>query len=133
MPRQLHDDTQTFTVKETELEDLAQADPEVTYTLRPLTTHKYRELQRQHTKLVLNKRTGNRDEDTDASALADALVDYVLVDWAGILDRGSPAPCTRENKLRLDGQLKGALVAKAGLNQIVEEPARKEQSFRPPA
>lgn len=132
MPRQLQTEDATFEVRETELDEIPEADPEVVYTLRELTTKKWRDLNRQHTKRVPNKKTGRMEDQLDGEAFADALVDYVLVDWRGIQERGgTPAPCTPENKQRLDGQIKSALVGRAGLTQIVREPEHQEQSFRP--
>jgi hypothetical protein len=132
MPRQLQTDGATFEVREDALDDLQHADPDVVYICRELTTTKWRELQRQHTRKVLNKASKQMENVTDNEAFSDAIVDYVLMDWRGIVERGgAPAPCTTENKLRLDGVVKAALVGKAGLSQIVEGAAIKETSFRP--
>lgn len=131
MPRQLQTDGATFEVREDALDDLQHADPDVVYICRELTTTKWRELQRQHTRKVLNKATKQMENVTDNEAFSDAIVDYVLMDWRGIVERGgAAAPCTTENKLRLDGVVKAALVSKAGLSQIVEGAAIKEASFR---
>lgn len=132
MPRQLQTDGATFEVREDALDDLQHADPDVVYICRELTTTKWRELQRQHTRKVLNKATKQMENVTDNEAFSDAIVDYVLMDWRGIVERGgAAAPCTTGNKLRLDGVVKAALVGKAGLSQIVEGAAIKETSFRP--
>lgn len=130
MARQLQTDDATFEVRETELDELPDPDPEVVYVLRELTTKKWRELNRAHTRRVPNKRTGRMEDVQDAEAFADALVDYVIADWRGIVSGGQPADCTPENKLRLDGVVKSALVGRAGLTQIVREPEHREQSFR---
>ena len=129
--RSLHNEAEPFDVRETDLPDVTQADPSVVYTVRPLGTEKFRELHRAHTKKVLNKRTGQREDDHDAEGFADAVCDFVLVGWVGVVDHGEPAPCTRENKMRLDGQVKTGLIAVAGLNRLdADDTAR---SFRPPA
>lgn len=133
MARQLHAEDSTFEIAETDLPDVGQADPEVVYTLRPLTTKKYRELQKAHTKLVPNKHTRAMESKLDADAFTDALVDFVIADWRGIVDGGEPAACTAANKERLDGPTKAALVNVAGLNRIVTEDDAIEQSFRPTA
>lgn len=133
MPRQLHTEDATFEVCETDLPEIPEADGTVFYTLRELTTAKWREIRRANTTKRPNKQTRQMEAVLDEEAFSDDLVDYVLTDWRGILDRGQPAPCTRENKLRLDGPIKAALVGKAGLTQIVQEPQHREQSFRPTA
>lgn len=132
MPRQLQSDDYTFEVKETELDDVQDADPQVVYVLRELTTKKWRELNKTHSRKMPNKVTKRMEDVVDQEAFADAIVDYVLVDWRGIVERGgSPAPCTTENKHRLDGVLKAALVGKAGLSQIVQASEARDASFRP--
>ena len=131
MSRQLQTEDATFDIRETDLEEIPEADGEVVYTLRELTTKKWRELHKQHTRKVLNKATRRLEPELDGEAFSDALVDFVIADWSGITERGgAPAPCTRENKLRLDGVLKSALVGSAGLTQIVQEPEDRDQSFR---
>jgi hypothetical protein len=133
MARQLHDDSSTFEIQETDIPGIEQADPEVTYTLRPLTTKKYRELQKQHTKLVPNKQTRQMEQKLDGEGFTDALVEYVIADWRGVYDKGEEAPCSAENKQRLDGPTKAALVNVAGLNRIESADDDREQSFRPTA
>lgn len=131
MPRQLQTEDATFEVRESDLDEIADPDPEVVYVLRELTTRKWRELNKAHTTRKPNKRTGRMEDVQDAEGFADALVDYVIADWRGIIDGGQPAPCTTANKMRLDGVVKSALVGRAGLTQIVREPEQTEQSFRP--
>jgi NAD-dependent oxidoreductase involved in siderophore biosynthesis len=132
MPRQLQSDDYTFEVKETELDDVQDADPQVVYVLRELTTKKWRELNKTHSRKMPNKATKRMEDVVDQEAFADAIVDYVLVDWRGIVERGgNPAPCTTENKHRLDGVLKAALVGRAGLSQIVQASEARDASFRP--
>jgi hypothetical protein len=133
MARQLHDEGSTFEVKETDLPDIQQADPEVSYTVRPLTTAKFRELQKKNTRQVVNKATRSMVDELNGEGLADDLIDWVLANWAGILSKGQPAECTRDNKLKLDGQVKQALIGVAGLNRIEEAPTKQDESFRPPA
>lgn len=131
MPRQLQSDDYTFEVNETELDDVTDADPSVVYVLRELTTRKWRELNKAHSRKVPNKVTRRLEDKTDPEVFADALVDYVLIDWRGIVERGGmPAPCTPENKQRLDGIIKAALVGRAGLSQIVTAEANRDNSFR---
>jgi hypothetical protein len=131
MPRSLHDETSTFDVKEVDLPDVQEADPDVSYTLRPLTTGKYRELQKKNTRPVVNKATRRMEEEVNSEGLADDLIDHVIAGWTGIIIRGTPADCTRAYKLLLDGPIKIALVGVAGLNRIEAAPVEKEGSFRP--
>lgn len=131
MPRSLQDESEHFDVKESELPDVINADPDVSYTVRPLTTDKFRELQKRNTKLVVNKASRSMEKELNGEGLADDLIDHVLAGWVGIVSKGQPAECTRANKLRLDGQVKGGLIAIAGLNRIEAAPAAKEESFRP--
>lgn len=133
MPRSLHDEASTFEVKETELPDVTVADEETIYVCRPLSTAKFRELQKKNTKLVPNKATRGMEDQINGEKLADDLIDWVIADWRGIVDKGRPAECSRENKVRLDGQVKTALIGYAGLNRIEEAPAQRDASFRPPA
>jgi hypothetical protein len=133
MPRQLQTDDVTFWVSEADLDEIPEPDAEVRYELRELTTAGWRRLHKAHTKRVPNKSTKQMESVTDQEAFADALVDYVLVGWSGIVERGgTPAPCTTENKLRLDSLVKAALVGRAGLTQIVQADDYREQSFRSP-
>ncbi len=131
MARQLHDEGSTLEVKEIDLPDIMQADPDTRYTVRPLTTAKFRELQKKNTRQVVNKATRSMTDELNGEGLADDLIDWVIADWAGILSKGEPAECSRENKLKLDGQVKQALIGVAGLNRIEAAPAAKEDSFRP--
>lgn len=130
MARQLQTEDATFEVRESDMEEIPEPDPEVVYVLRELTTKKWRELNRAHTRRVPNKITKRMEDELNGEAFADALVDYVIADWRGIADRGQPAPCTTENKLRLDGVIKSALVGCAGLTKITREGEDKAHSFR---
>jgi hypothetical protein len=97
-----------------------------------LTTAKHREIQRANTKKVANRARGMEDY-TDWPKVVDDLVDYVIVAWAGVVDKGEPAPCDREHKLRLDAPTKDALLERAGLNEIVAAGEQRAASFRQPA
>lgn len=131
MPRSLHDESSTFEVKESDIPEVMNADPDVSYTVRPLSTTKFREFQKKHTRLVPNKQTRGMESDVNGEALADDLIDWVIAGWSGILDKGQPADCSKANKLRLDGQVKQGLIGVAGLNRIEAAPAETERSFRP--
>jgi hypothetical protein len=131
MPRQLHDENATFEVKEADIPDVVNPDPDVTYTVRPLSTAKFREFQKRNTKMVPNKATRGMEQEVNGEVLSDDLIDFVLVSWSGINYRNEPAECNRANKLLLDGQVKQGLIGVAGLNRIAAAPAAKEDSFRP--
>lgn len=110
-------------------------DKDTSYTLRPLTRETYREIIQRHTKKVPNRRTHQMDEVTDHPAAGDDLLDYAVVAWSGILLGGAEAPCTRENKLKLDLPRASALLDKAGLGEVTSFGAaeRRAESFRGPA
>lgn len=130
MPVQLIDASELIVVKDCDLPDVTNGDPETTYTLRPLSVDDYRALQKAHTKRVINRRT-QRDEDViDYEALNDATFDFALQNWTGIVLRGQPVQCTTENKFRLDGARRRALVKLAGMNQIARAPEVRAESFR---
>lgn len=133
MPRQLHDETSTFWVSESDIPEVVNPDPDVAYECRPLTTAKYRELQRKNTKSVVNKATRAMDDQVNGEALADDLIDWVVANWRGIVDKGDPAECSRANKLRLDGQVKSGVIGIAGLNRLEAAPEVRADSFRSPA
>jgi hypothetical protein len=130
MPRQLHREDATTEVCETELVEIPEPDAGTFYTLRELTTAKWREIKKLNTTKRPNKQTRQMEDVLDEEAFSDDLVDYVIVGWRGIVDNGADAPCTRENKLRLDGTIKSALVGRAGLTQIVQAPDARAASFR---
>jgi hypothetical protein len=125
----LIDAGETITVKDSELEGVSGGDPEVTYTLRPITVEDHRALQKQFTKAGIDRRTHQKTEEVDFAGLADATLDHVLIGWSGILSKGQPAECSRENKLKLDGIRRVALTGLAGMNQIARSPEVRAQSF----
>lgn len=127
MARSLLTEGAEFTVKESELELEIQPDPEATYTLRPITTDYARGVYRQYTTKVPNKRTHQMEDRVDQVAVSNALLDYCVTAWSGILDNGSPAPCTLEQKLRLPTVIQAALIDRA---QIGASPDARAASFR---
>lgn len=131
MSRSLHDDEATFEIKEADIPEVVNADPDVTYTVRPLSTTKFRELQKKNTRMVPNKATRAMEPEVNGENLADDLIDWVIAGWSGIVDKGQPAECSRANKLRLDGQVKTGLIGVSGLNRIEAAPAETARSFRP--
>lgn len=110
---------------------LQDGDPETVYILRPLLTEVHRTLVKQHTTYVLNKVTHQRDAVTDTDAVVDAIYDYVLVDWRGVVDAaGQPVPCDGTTKRGLGTVIRAALLERAGLNQIKSVTEQQEDSFR---
>ena len=105
-------------------------DKETTYTIRHLTTEKHREVVREHTQKIPNKRTHQRDDVTDWEAVSDALLAYVLVKWSGVVVDGQAVPCEWAYTSLLDGPRKSALLERAGLNAIAATPERRAESFR---
>ena len=101
-------------------------DASTTYTVRKLTPVRQREFRRKHTRQANFK----RQESVNWDAVADDQIDYLLVSWTGIVDRGQPVPCERQYKLRLDQVRKAALLDKAGLSDVVAEEEAKDASFR---
>lgn len=110
-----------------------EGDRETSYKIRHITIEKNREVVREHTKKVPNRRTHQPDNVTDWEAVGDALLDYALVDWSGVVANGKSVPCTTENKMLLDGVRRAALLERAGMNEVQAAPERREQSFRAPA
>ena len=70
MARSLHDESQAFDVKEIDIPEVMNADPDVVYTVRALTTSKFRELQKANTRLVPNKATRAMEPEINGEKLA---------------------------------------------------------------
>jgi len=126
---QLIDESDTLTVKDSDLPDVPDGDPDVVYTLRPISTETHRELAKKHTSHPINPRTHQKEDRLDGVALADDLFDYALVGWSGILWKGQPAELTRANKMKIDALRKSSMLGLAGLNQIARQPEVKAESF----
>ncbi len=125
MAVKLLDGDGTFDVKDSELPDVTDGDPETVYTVRQIPPHVNRQISKQHSSMKRGQYV------VDQIAIMDDLIEYALVGWVGILDKGVPAPLTKENKGRLDYTRKAALLQLAGLNQVTKE--NREDSFRRPA
>jgi hypothetical protein len=125
-----------FVVRDSEL--VQDGDKDTSYTLRTLTRDKHREIQKANTEKVINKRTHQREDRVDWSAVTDDLIDYVIVAWTGILIGGKPAPCDRAHKLLLDTPTVDAMLERAGLNEVTgrgdegDEGEARDASFRQP-
>ena len=132
MALELLSEDDRIVVKDADLEDVSDPDKDATYTLRPLTTERQRELTKRHTTYTINKQKQTKEPKVDVAALADDLIDHVLIEWTGINAKGQPLPCERQYKLKLDLVRKNALVGWAGLNRSERE-QQKTDSFRAPA
>jgi hypothetical protein len=120
MARMLLDPTKTFPVREVDLDlgDAFEADAEVTYHLRPLTIDKARTITKAHTGEKFNVKTRRAEPVVDDETLQDALVDYCLVNWEGIVDGDVPVPCTLGNKLKLPGPIQSAIIRRASAGTV---------------
>lgn len=131
MARELMTEDDQVEVCETDLTGLADADPDVFYTIRKLTPQVHRQIIKKHTKTTGFERGVGKVEKTDGFAATDDIVDYVLVGWRGMLLKGQPAPCVRDLKLAgLDLDRKKAIVDRAGMNEIARAPERRAESFQ---
>jgi hypothetical protein len=129
MALSLIDPSAPIVVKDSELDGIVGGDPEVTYTLKPIAVEDHRKLQKTYTKQAIDRRTHQKVDEVDFEGLADATLDFILVDWSGILIQGQPAPCVKANKLKLDGPRRVALTGMAGMNQIARSPEVRAESF----
>ena len=127
MALQLLDGESRFDVRDTELANVIEPDPDVLYAVRQILPATHRQIQQRC--LKPNPQTHRMEPDEEATI--DALVDYAVVDWTGWLLRGEPAPCTKEHKTLLDRGRKLALIAKACSNRQTTQ--QREDSFRQPA
>lgn len=136
MALQLLDEDDTLTVKDSELNQ-DDGDDETTYTVRVVAPQVVKRIRKAHTK---KRPTGGQGmvETLDAEGFGEALFDYVLVGWSGVLHRGVPVgpddlvPTSLgpvKAKTQLDGSRKAALLERAGANQTGAE--GRAESFRP--
>lgn len=130
---QLIDPDVPITVADSELDGIKQGDPETVYHLRPISVDDHRRLSKQNTKDGIDPESRQVVKTIDFEALNDDLLDFCLTGWSGILLKGEPAPCSRENKLKLDGARRVALTNRAGMNQIARVGEDRAASFRQPA
>jgi hypothetical protein len=134
MAKKIEEGDEQFTVTDAKL--VQDGDSETTYTLRRLTRAQHREIQKQNTEKVINKRTHQREDQVDWAGVTDDLVDFVLVGWDGVVIRGGPAPCDRHHKLLLDNPTTEAILERAGLNEVTgasaDDRETRDASFRQP-
>jgi hypothetical protein len=120
----LNDQTE-ITVLDSEL--ITGGDSETSYTLRKITPEKQRELVDKHTRRGNNR----RQETIDVDRLQEDQLDYALTAWKGVLDRGKPADCSRENKIGgLDLERRVAIITRASITDVVAAQEARAESFR---
>lgn len=136
MPIALLDDDVTFPVTDAEL-GLENGDETTVYTVRQVTPQVIKRLRKAHTK---RKPTGGQGmaDVLDVDAYAEALFDYILPSWEGVVFKGQPIAAedyvtvggvSVKAKTQLDSARKAALLERAGANQVVA--AGRDDSFRP--
>lgn len=129
----VRDDAEELTIRDIDLDGVEDGDPETTYHIRVVPPAKYQELQRKHTRKVVNRVTHRREDVVDQDALTEDLVDYLLIGWDGVIYKRSrePVPCTRENKLQcITGPRMLGLMKAASINEV-EAAEVRSASFRP--
>lgn len=128
MAIRLIDEDEQFTLTDVDLMG-QDGDKDTSYTLRQISTDTQDAIQKKHTKEVWDRKTHMKVKEVDGLALADALIDYVLVDWKGVVYRGQPVPCVLEYKKRLDAVRRTQMLERAGVNQVTDEASPRE-TFR---
>lgn len=144
MPLLVRDDDELLTVTDADLmRGRGAGDPDTVYTYRPLPEKKRKEIVSRYRKPQANPRTHRMEVPSDdtpegmqqAEAASFALLDYVLVDWSGILYKKTrqPVPCTEETKrVAIDSGRQAALLQLAEVNEVAAAEVRAE-SFREPS
>lgn len=107
MARQLLTDD-TFEVKETDLALDIAPDPDAVYVLRALSSEAARRLAKPFTRVEFSRAEHRKIEVIDTQGLNDAIIDYVIVNWRGVIGE-----CSQANKLRLPVPVQKALLEKA--------------------
>jgi hypothetical protein len=130
MPLQLLSGETVITVLDRDLPGVAGPCEDVTYKVRQLPQAVAREIGKRHTRKVANPSTHRMEEQQDTDAILDDAIDYILVEWSGVvMPDGTPAPCSRENKLQgLDATRKKQLAEIAASNRTAAEV--RAESFR---
>lgn len=129
----LLDDEATIDVADSDL-GIEGGDEGTIYTLRVVTPQVIKRLRRENTKRRPSGGQGMLDV-LDTEKFGEALFDYILCRWEGVIYRGQPigpddtvqtAAGPVKAKTQLDGQRKAALLERAGGNEVVDSTA----SFR---
>lgn len=129
MARAIRKADETFTVSEAEL--FEDGDPEVSYTIRPITRDRYQSVSVRLASKFGGRRAMKLSEQFEFMvAMNEELFDYALVDWSGVTMGGEPAVCDAETKKLLDGVVMQKVLDKAGLNDIRAGEAARAATFR---
>lgn len=108
---------QTFEVRETDLDGLEiTPDPDAVYVLRPLSAGAARRIGKLHTRQEFDRTQHRKIDIVNTETLNDAIIDYVIVDWRGVL-----GACTPENKLKLPVPVQKALLERAQVGDTSAE------------
>lgn len=137
MALSLLDEDATLAVKDSDL-GLDGGDEATVYTLRIVTPQVIKKLRKAHTTKRPSGGQGMMDV-LNTDAFGEALWDYIMIGWTGVVYRGSPigpddyvqtSAGQVKAKTQLDGSRKAALLERAGANEVVPDEAA---SFRPSA
>jgi hypothetical protein len=123
-----------FTITDAELVD--GGDKDTTFTIRRITPAELKVIEKKHT----TKPNYRRPEKLDVEAYRNDVIDFVLRNWTGVLDRGEPVACEREYKLLLSNIRKIAIMERAGMEDVTDAKVQEQEnaderaaSFRAPA
>jgi hypothetical protein len=115
MALELRQDSDRFTLLDSDL--VADGDPGVTYTVRPLTAS---------AAAKIRQKVGRSQQEAIF-----AILDYCLESWTGVEVNGEPAPCDRDHKVMLPLSVASEIVERASARLTGQESAKRE-SFRSP-
>ena len=130
MPLQLFDPDERRDVVDADLPGVVDGDRETVYVIRPIGVDDHRAIVKRNTKQVIDRASHQKVPMTDYGAVNDDVLDFILVEWRGVLFRGEPVPCERVHKVKLDPVRRQALADVAGMNQIARAPEVRAESFR---
>jgi hypothetical protein len=92
----------------------AEGKPEIYVMLKPISQAQYREIERSHTKRILNKKTRGMEEQTDWAAVQDEAITYTIQSWHGFVGADDqPLACVYDAKVGLPGDLKAEIIKRA--------------------
>ena len=128
MALKLLSDDATITVRDADLADVPDGDPDVTYTIRPVTREVMKDIVKARTTRQVDPSSRRMVDVLDKAGSDEDALDYALVAWDGILFNGDPAPCDRAMKLKLDPFRVSAIMEIAIRTQRAEED--RAASFR---
>jgi hypothetical protein len=122
---------QTFTVRESDVPGVDNGDPDVTYTLRLVTRTAAKAIGQRRTEKKLDPQSRRFVDVVNTEDIDLDLIDYAIVDWAGIVSDGIVVPCDAESKRAFAEQNLG--ISRALVSLACETPRAEEEraaSFR---